>query len=116
MSIVVKLPSKFLKKMTEHIKDSTVLKKVPSFARSHFTDSSSGPQLLANTNVAFIVPAATAATQSKGGKKKDGEEPSRKKKKREGGPSNKSLGMGLFPHQERHLRGHSPPQKREVER
>jgi hypothetical protein len=96
MSIAVKLASKFLKKMTEHIKDNTVPKEVPSFAQSHFTDFLSGPQLLVKTNVASIVPAATTTTQSEGGKKKDGKEPSRKKKKREGGLSNKSPGMGLF--------------------
>jgi hypothetical protein len=79
--------------MTEHIEDDTVPKEVPSFVRSLFTDSSSGPELI---NVAPIVPAATIMTQSEGGKKKYGKEPSRKKKKREGRPSNKSLGMGLF--------------------
>jgi hypothetical protein len=73
MSVAVKLASKFLKKMTEHIKDDTVPKEVPSFARNLFTDSLSRPQLLVKTNVASIIPAATTTTQSKGGKKKDGE-------------------------------------------
>ncbi len=97
IAIVVKLGSKFLKKMAEHIEDNMVPKEVPSFTRSLFTKTSSIPLLLANTNgVVATVPAIAPATKSKGGKKKEGEQTGRKKQKREGGPSNKSLQMGLF--------------------
>jgi hypothetical protein len=97
IAIAVKLGSKFLKKMAEHIKDDTVPKEVPSFARSLFTETSTIPLLLANTNgVVATVPAIAPATESEGGKKKEGKQSRRKKQKREGGPSNKSLQMGLF--------------------
>jgi hypothetical protein len=97
IAIVVKLGLKFLKKMAEHIKDNRVPKEVPSFARSLFTKTSSIPLLLANTNgVVATVPAIAPATKSKGCKKKEGKQTGRKKQKREGGPSNKSLQMGLF--------------------
>ncbi len=97
IAITVKLGSKFLKKMAEHIEDDTVPKEVPSFVRSIFTKISSIPLLLANTNgVVATVPAIAPATKSKGGKKKEGKQTGHKKQKREGGPSNKSLQMGLF--------------------
>ncbi len=95
--IAVKLGSKFLKKMAEHIEDNTVPKEVPSFVRSLFTETSTIPLLLTNTNgVVATVPAIAPATKSEGGKKKEGKQNRCKKQKREGGPSNKSLQMGLF--------------------
>ncbi len=54
--------------MAEHIKDDTVPKEVPSFARSLFTKTSSVLLLLANTNgVVATVPAIAPMTKSKGG-------------------------------------------------
>ncbi len=72
IAIAVKLGSKFLIKMTELIEDDTVPKEIPSFARSLFTETSSGPRLVANTNgVVTTVPAIAPATTSKSGKKKE---------------------------------------------
>ncbi len=83
IAIVVKLGSKFLKKMAEHIEDDTVPKEVPSFARSLFTKTSSVPLLLANINgVVATVLAIAPATKSEGGKKKEGKEIGHKKQKR----------------------------------
>ncbi len=83
--------------MVEHIKDDTVPKEVPSFARSLFTETSTIPLLLGNTNgIVATVPVIAPATKSKGGEKKEGKQNRSKKQKREGGPSNKSLQMGLF--------------------
>jgi hypothetical protein len=97
IAIAVKLGPKLLKKMAEHIEDNMFPKEVPSFAISLFTETSSILLLLANTNgVVATVPAIAPVTKSKGGKKKEGEQTGCKKQKREGGPSNKSLQMGLF--------------------
>jgi hypothetical protein len=97
IAIAVNFGSKFLKKMAEHIKDNTVPKEVPSFARSLFTKTSSVLLLLPNTNgVVATVPAFAPVTKSKGSKKKEGKQTGCKKQKREGGPSDKSLQMGLF--------------------
>ncbi len=92
VSIAIKFAVKFWKKMNDHIKDNTVPKEIPSFARTMFVEPASG--ILAAALVAVDKSAATS-TISIGAKcKKYGNEPSKKKQKRE--TSDKSLKMGLF--------------------
>jgi hypothetical protein len=89
VSTAVKLASKFWKKMTKHIKDNTVLKEFPAFARTLFVkqpgDSFTNAQVIKKT-------AETPATNGKG--KKDGVETKKKKQKHE--TSDKSLKLGIF--------------------
>ena len=101
--IAVKLISKFFKKMTEHIDDSTVPKEIPPFARTFFVEQGSK-----------IIPATTATEQestgkttasTEGGKRKsDGGADTQTKKKRD--TSDKSLAMGIF-----HLKKGTPASK-----
>jgi hypothetical protein len=47
VTITVKLTSKFLNKMQEHINDSLIPKDVPTFAKSFFTESTGDGYILA---------------------------------------------------------------------
>jgi hypothetical protein len=85
----VKLASKFWKKMTKHIKDDTVLKEVPAFARTLFVNQPDG----GFTN-AQVIEKTTELPVASGKGKKDGNEP--KKKKQKGKASDKSLKLDIF--------------------
>jgi hypothetical protein len=75
--------------MTKHIKDNTVPKEVPAFARTLFVEQPGGG--LTNAPV-LEKTAEPPAANGKG--KKDCDEPKKKKQKREA--SDKSLMMGIF--------------------
>ncbi len=91
VSIVVKLASKFWKKMMEHIDDDTVPKKLPSFAHFLFVKQADGGFTTALTATSPAEFSASILTEAKG--KKAGGEPSKKKQKC---VSDKSLKMGIF--------------------
>jgi hypothetical protein len=88
ISTAIKLASRFWKKMTKHIKDDTVPKEVPAFARTLFVEQPGGS--FTNTQV-IKKTAKTPAADGKG--KKDGDEPKKKKQKCEA--SDKSHKMGI---------------------
>jgi hypothetical protein len=89
ISTAIKLASKFWKKMTKHIKDNTVPKEVPAFARTLFVEQHGD----GFTNAQVIK--ETAKTPTANGKgKKDGNEPKKKKQKPE--VSDKTFKMGIF--------------------
>ncbi len=92
VSIAVKLAAKFWKKMNDHIKDNTVPKEIPSFARTMFTEQASG--IVTADLVAIDKSAATSTASIEAKGQKSGNEPSKKKQKQE--TSDKSLKMGLF--------------------
>jgi hypothetical protein len=92
VSIAVKFVAKFWKKMNDHIKDDTIPKEIPSFARTMFVEPVSG--IVAAALVAVNKSAATSTVLIGAKGKKYSNEPSKKKQKRE--TSNKSLKMGLF--------------------
>ena len=96
VAVAVKLISKFFKKMTEHIEDSSVPKDIPPFARTFFVEQAG--------NVTAVVPslvpteqntaAKTPAAGTEGGKRKSEGGDTQPRKKRE--TSDKSLAMGIF--------------------
>jgi hypothetical protein len=89
ISTAVKLASNFWKKMAKHMKDDTVWKEVPAFARTLFVKQPGG----GFTNAQVVEKTAkTLAANGKG--KKDGNEPKKKKQKCEA--SDKSLKLGMF--------------------
>jgi hypothetical protein len=92
VSIAVKFAVKFWKKMNNHIEDNTVLKDIPSFARTMFVEQDSGVVAAAPVAVNKSTATSTTLIETKG--KKSGDEPSKKKQKWE--TSDKSLKMGLF--------------------
>ncbi len=94
ISAVVKLVTKFVKKMVKHAEDNMVPKEIPPFAKSFFVEKNSR-----NITIAPSADLKTGVNQpavpDKGGKgKSDATNPGSKKKKRE--TSDKSLKMGLF--------------------
>ena len=97
VTTAVKLISKFFKKMTEHIEDSSVPKDIPPFARTFFVEQSG--------SVTSVTPPVVPAEQNKdakalppagneGGKRKSESDDTQPKKRRE--TSDKSLKMGIF--------------------
>jgi hypothetical protein len=104
VAVAVKLISKFFKKMTEHIEDSSVPKDIPPFARTFFVEQTG--------NVTAVVPslvpternmaAKTPAAGTEGGKRKSEGGDTQPRKKRETSDkslamgSDKSLAMGIF--------------------
>jgi hypothetical protein len=95
VGIVVKLMSKFIKNMKEHIEDSSVPKEIPPFARKFFIEQDGGKIVALAPSTTDQKMDAKTATATKGGKRKsDGTDPALKKKKRE--TSDKSLTMGIF--------------------
>jgi hypothetical protein len=81
LATAVKLMTKFIKKMTEHIEDSSVPKEIPPFARTFFVKQDSGKITLAATTEQKTDVKQPAAT-TKGGKcKSDGTNPAPKRKK-----------------------------------
>ena len=96
VTIAVKLISKFFKKMTEHIEDSSVPKDIPPFARTFFVEQSGnfaavGPSLAPTEQ---NKDAKTTAAGTEGGKRKSEGGDTQPRKKRE--TSDKSLAMGIF--------------------
>jgi hypothetical protein len=89
VSTAAKLASKFLKKMTEHMEDNTVLKEVPAFACTLFVEQPGGYF----TNSPVIKKTTKTPAANRRGKK-DGNKPKKKKQKREA--SDKSLKMSIF--------------------
>ncbi len=107
--IVVKLASKFLNKMQEHINNNLIPKDVPAFAKSFFTESRRDGFILAAKSDKSKKPDAiqpTALSVSGGGKRKlhGNKQEGKKKPKKEF--SDKSLKMGLF-----HLKKRTPAAK-----
>ena len=97
MNTAVKLVSKFFKKMTEHIEDSTVPKEIPPFARPFFVEQSGKitPTVIpATINEQDTTGKQPAAGNEGGGKRKSEGGDSQQKKRRE--TSDKSLAMGIF--------------------
>jgi hypothetical protein len=92
--VAVKLMTKFIKKITEHVEDSSVPKEIPPFARTLFVKQDSRKIILAATTeqkTELKQPAVTI----KGGKcKSDGANPAPKRKKRE--TSHKFLAKRIF--------------------
>jgi len=96
VAIAVKLISKFFKKMTEHIEDSSVPKDIPPFARTFFIEQAG--------NVTAVAPslapteqnkdAKTTAMGTEGSKRKSDSGETQPRKKRE--TSDKALAMGIF--------------------
>ena len=95
----IKLVSKFFSKMQEHIKDNSVPKDVPAFARGFFVDAAKGG--FVHAPAVDEQPPATTSTQPaepnpNGKRKPNGEEQEGSKKKPRKEFSDKSLKMGLF--------------------
>ena len=96
VAVAVKLISKFFKKMTEHIEDSSVPKDIPPFARTFFVEQAGNFTAV----VPSLVPteqntaAKTPAAGTEGGKRKSEGGDTQPRKKRE--TSDKSLAMGIF--------------------
>ena len=94
----VKLVSKFFKKMTKHIEDSSIPKEIPPFARAFFVKQSGNGNtttVLSSAPTNQNTAAKTPAAGTKGGKcKSEGGDTTQTRKKRE--TSDKSLAMGIF--------------------
>ena len=109
VSVAVKLASKFLAKMQEHIDDNSVPKDVPAFAKSFFVEASGGGFVPAPTAAEPAKPAASQPADANGGGKRkgnsEGEQQAEGQKKKRN-TSDKSLKMGLF-----HLKKGTPASK-----
>jgi hypothetical protein len=110
VTIPVKLASKFLNKMQEHIKDNLIPKDVAAFAKSFFTKLTGGGFIHATKSNDSKKPNATQPTISNkggGGKcKPSGDKQKGGKKKPKNEFSNKGLRMGLY-----HLKKGTPAAK-----
>ena len=109
VSVAVKLASKFLAKMQEHIDDNSVPKDVPAFAKSFFVEASGGGFVHASTAAEPTKPTASQPADANGGGKRkgnsEGEQQAEGQKKKRN-TSDKSLKMGLF-----HLKKGAPASK-----
>jgi hypothetical protein len=98
VTTAVKLVSKFFKKMTEHIEDSSVPKEIPPFARPFFVEQSgnitAAPAPLSSVPTEQNTAAKTPVEGTEGGKRKSEGGDTHPRKKRE--TSDKSLAMGIF--------------------
>jgi hypothetical protein len=96
VTTAVKLASKFLNKMQEHIDDSSIPKDVPAFAKSFFVKATGGGFTLALKTDNTKKGAATLPAKGTGNKRKPtgNEQEGKKKQKKEF--SDKSLKMGIF--------------------
>jgi hypothetical protein len=101
VTIAVKLASKFLNKMQEHIEDNLIPKDIAAFAKSFFTESTGGGFIHATKNDDSKKPNATQPTilnEGGGGKRKpssDEQKGGKIKPKKEF--SDKGLRMGNSP-------------------
>ena len=109
VSTAVKLASKFLAKMQEHIDDNSIPKDVPAFAKSFFVEASGGGFVPAPPATETAKPTTNQpANENGGGKRKtngDGDQQAEGQKKKRN-TSDKSLKMGLF-----HLKKGTPASK-----
>ena len=97
VNMAVKLVSKFFKKMTEHIEDSTVPKEISPFARSFFIEQSEKitPAAIPTTINKQDTTGKQPAAGNEGGRKRKSEGGDTQQKKRQE-TSDKSLAMGIF--------------------
>ncbi len=95
ITAAVKLVTKFVKKMVEHVDNNSVSKEVPPFVKSFFVKQGSGTITIIPSADRTLSATQPAAIPGKGGKRKsNAADPGAKKKKRE--TFDKSLKMGLF--------------------
>ena len=109
VSVAVKLASKFLAKMQEHIDDNSIPKDVPAFAKSFFVEANGGGFVPAPPAVEAAKPTTNQPADANGGgkRKSNGEaEQQAEGQKKKRNTSDKSLKMGLF-----HLKKGTPASK-----
>ena len=110
VSVAVKLASKFLGKMQEHIEDNSIPKEVPAFAKSFFVEATGGGFIPVPPAAEATKPVANQPAEANGGGKQKGnglaEQQAAAGQKKPRNTSDKSLKMGLF-----HMKKGTPASK-----